>query len=205
VTPTPLSRLESTAALLPADNIDTDRIVPARFLTAIDHTGFGRHLFADWRLDADGRLDPDFPLNQDHNKGAEILITGHNFGCGSSREHAVWALLEGGFRALISTAFADIFRSNALRNGLLSVEVEQPVLDRLVERIAGEPGTRLTVDVEAQILSWDGTSVGFALDPFARHCITHGVDELGYLLDHLPQIEAFEASADARVNTRELE
>ena len=187
---TPLRRLTSRTVVLPNENVDTDQIIPARFLTTISKDGLGRALFADWRYDREGRPRPEFALNAPEAQGAHILVTGRNFGCGSSREHAVWALMDHGFRAVVAPAFADMFRRNALKNGLVPVAVPSETHARLV----AVPGTALTVDVEAQrlVLS-DGALVPFALEPFARYCLLEGQDELRFLLSHEAAITAFES------------
>jgi 3-isopropylmalate/(R)-2-methylmalate dehydratase small subunit len=188
----PIRRVESRSVVLPVENIDTDQIIPARFLTTTTRSGLGRHAFNDWRWHADGSPNPEFVLNKSEAQGASILIAGRNFGCGSSREHAPWALLDAGIEAVISSAIADIFRNNALKNGLLALVVDPMSYADLLAK-AGE---RLTIDVEAQrILRADGSTVAFALDPFVRQCLLDGVDELGYLLQRLHTIERFEAAA----------
>jgi 3-isopropylmalate/(R)-2-methylmalate dehydratase small subunit len=185
----PIRRIESRSVAMPIANIDTDQIIPARFLTTTSREGLGRHAFQDWRWLPDGRPNPDFVLNRPENAGAAILIAGHNFGCGSSREHAPWALLDAGIRCVVSTAIADIFRGNALKNGLLAIVVPEGEHRSLLDR-AGE---RLVVDLERErIEREDGSAIGFAIDPFARDCLLAGVDELGWLLARRPQIEAYE-------------
>jgi 3-isopropylmalate/(R)-2-methylmalate dehydratase small subunit len=197
-----LQQLSSRAIPLPVDNIDTDQIIPARFLTTTTRTGLGRHLFADWRFDSDGRERPEFVLNQRDCSETEILVAGDNFGCGSSREHAVWALADHGFQAVISSRFADIFRANALRNGLLAVEVPAAAQQQLLEEVEQEPQLVLTIDlVSQQLRRGDQAPVSFDIDPFARHCIIEGLDELGYLLAQLPMIERHEATRSPRVST----
>ncbi len=196
--------LTSTMLPLPIENIDTDQIIPARFLKATDKSGLGDSLFADWRFTADGRPDPDFPLNRPEYRGAQILVAGDNFGCGSSREHAPWALLGYGFRAVISTRFADIFRNNALKNGLLPVIVDRPTLQQLFSLIAEEPTSTVTIDLAAQTLTLpDGRTVTFPVDGFAKTCLLNGVDQFGYLLNQIAMIEAYEATIPTRVNTRQ--
>jgi 3-isopropylmalate/(R)-2-methylmalate dehydratase small subunit len=182
---------------LPVENIDTDQIIPARFLKTTEKTGLGVHAFHDWRYDAQGNPDPNFILNTPEAAGAEILVAGHNFGCGSSREHAPWALLGCGFRAIVSSGFADIFKNNALKNGLLPVQIEAEFLHHLLQQC----GT-LTIDLESQTLTivddanTASRSTHFPIDPFAKHCLLHGVDELGFLLNHQQQILAFEQTHD---------
>jgi len=176
------------------DNIDTDQIIPARFLKATDKSGMGDHLFADWRYDADGTPRPDFVLNQPEYQGAQILLAGDNFGCGSSREHAPWALTGFGFRAVISTSFADIFRSNALKNGLLPVVVDVQAHRMLLEVLAEIPLAQVTIDLATQTLTLPtGHSVSFPIDGFSKTCLLKGVDELGYLMGFEKQIEKYEA------------
>ncbi len=183
--------LVSRTVVMPAANIDTDQIFPARFLTATGREGHGDALFADWRLDAAGRPRPDFPLNAPGARGAEILVTGHNFGGGSSREHAAWALRDFGIRAVISDSIADIFFSNALKNGLVPVRIDAVTHAWLL----ANPGTVVEIDVaKSEVVLPDGRRSTFPLDPFARHCLVHGIDELGYLLERLPEIEAWEGA-----------
>jgi 3-isopropylmalate/(R)-2-methylmalate dehydratase small subunit len=183
--------------------VDTDQIIPARFLKTVSRRGLGEHLFADWRLDQDGHPRPDFPLNSAGAAGAEILVAGDNFGCGSSREHAPWALLDFGFRAVISTRFADIFRNNAVKIGLLPVTLPQPAHATLLGLLAQSPNEPVTIELESQTVTLpDGSSHKFPLDPFARHCLLNGVDELGFLLDQASAIDAYESSHPARVCTR---
>lgn len=185
----PFSVLSSRTAVLPVDNIDTDQIIPARFLTTTQRSGLGRHLFADWRRDAQNRPREDFVLNRPESDGARILVAGDNFGCGSSREHAPWALLDHGFRAVLSTSIADIFRSNALRNGLLTVAVDS----RTHAWLLAHPGVEITLDLHKCELRRPGeASVEFQVEPFARHCMLHGVDPLGWLLSRAENIARFE-------------
>lgn len=185
----PLKRIRSRTAVLPLANIDTDQIIPARYLRATTRDGFGKNLFADWRYDASGAPKPDFVLNTPAAQGCSILVAGRNFGCGSSREHAPWALVDFGIRAVVSTEFADIFRSNALKNGLVPVLVDESTSQWLLSH----PGVEITVDLESsQLLLPDGKQVPFPIEPFARYCLVNGVDELGFLHGQLPQIEAFE-------------
>ena len=184
---TPFRTLTSRAVSLPLDDVDTDQIIPARFLTATTREGMGQHLFADLRRKED------FPLNAPAARGAAILVAGGNFGCGSSREHASWALGGFGFRAVVSSSFADIFRSNAMKNGILPVAVDAATLGTLHSLAVNAPDTQVTIDLERQVMSWPGGSREFAIDPFARQCLLHGVDELGYLLRHEGSITMFEA------------
>ena len=183
------TRLTSRTVVLPAANIDTDQIIPARFLTTTTRTGLGERLFADWRYDEQGARRPDFVLNQQAAAGCRILVAGRNFGCGSSREHAAWALVDHGFRAVISTEIADIFRNNALKNGLLPLIVMEPTAAWLL----AHPGVEVTIDVEQGTLTLPGgETVGFPLEPFARHCLLEGVDGLGFLLSRTAEIDDFE-------------
>jgi 3-isopropylmalate/(R)-2-methylmalate dehydratase small subunit len=181
----------SRTVVLPTANIDTDQIIPARFLTVTTKEGLGRGLFADWRYDAEGAPRPEFVLNRPEAQGAQILVAGDNFGCGSSREHAPWALVDHGFRVVVSTRFADIFCSNALKNGLLPVVVDEKTHRTLVDR----PGVEVTVDLEARTLTLpDGDPVTFPIDAFARYCLLNGQDELDFLLDQEASITAYEKS-----------
>jgi len=188
-TPEPVRVIRSRTVVLGADDVDTDQIIPARFLTTTRRDGFGAALFADWRFDAAGRPQPGFALNLPAAAGAAVLVAGRNFGCGSSREHAAWALRDFGFRAIVAASFADIFRSNALKNGLLPVAVPAGELAWL----AANPGAGVTVDLEAATFAADGRpAIPFAVEPFARYRLLNGVDELGYLLSQAAAIEAFE-------------
>lgn len=189
----PFRRLRSRTVVLTATDIDTDQIIPARYLTTTSRSGLGRHLFAGWRYGADGAPLPGFVLNRPEAAGCAILVAGRNFGCGSSREHAAWALYDHGIRVVISSEIADIFRSNALKNGLLPIVAEPALHDWLL----AHPGAELEIDVEACRLRLpDGRELPFALEPFARHCLLQGVDELGHLLAQLPAIEAFERETE---------
>ena len=189
--------LRSTAAPLPVDHVDTDQIIPAEYLKTTSREGLGRGLFAGWRF-RDGEAVADFVLNREEHKNAKILIAGENFGCGSSREHAPWALLDHGFRAVISSSFADIFRSNSLKNGLLPVEVPADVRDRLLAQAQENPNAEIEVDLEQCILtSPDGESISFSVDAFSRNCLLEGVDTMGYLLARVPEIEAWEQRTQA--------
>jgi len=190
----PLIHIHSRTVALPHENIDTDRIIPARFLTTTQRAGLGKSLFQDWRYRADGSPDPDFALNKPEARGCEILVAGRNFGCGSSREHAPWALTDFGFRAVLSSEIADIFRGNALKNGLLAVVVSEGEHRYLLEH----PGIELSIDVaEGFIELPDGGRFTFELEPFARHCLLSGVDQLGFLVQHEKDITAFESRREA--------
>ncbi|MBF8283526.1 MAG: leuD [Anaerolineales bacterium] len=185
--------LTSRVVTLPMNNVDTDQIIPARFLKATDKQGMGDHLFADWRYNADGSPKPDFVLNKPEARGAQILLAGGNFGCGSSREHAPWALTGFGFRAVISTSFADIFRNNALKNGLLPIVVDEDTHRTLFEMLEEIPNAELTIDLASQTVALPtGQSVTFPMDGFSKTCLLKGTDELGYLLGFEEKIAAYE-------------
>ena len=186
----PFRVLTGRTVVLPLDDVDTDQIIPARFLKGTTRSGLGQGLFADRRYAADGTPRPDFPLNRREAAGAPVLVTGRNFGCGSSREHAVWALMDQGFRAVIGPSFADIFRGNALKNGLLPIAVPADVHARL----AAAEGATVTVDLQAQEVTLpEGTRVSFTVDPFARHCLLEGIDELSFLLGQENAIADYES------------
>jgi 3-isopropylmalate/(R)-2-methylmalate dehydratase small subunit len=181
--------LRSRTVVLPASNIDTDQIIPARVLTTTTREGLGRSLFADWRYDGQGAVRPDFALNRPEAQGCRILVAGRNFGCGSSREHAPWALLDYGIQAVVSTEIADIFRSNSLKNGFLPIVVDETTSSWLI----ANPGAEVTIDVASTTLTLPtGVSVKFPLEAFSRYCLLNGVDELGFLLERRGQIEAYE-------------
>jgi 3-isopropylmalate/(R)-2-methylmalate dehydratase small subunit len=185
----PINVIRSQTVVMPSSNIDTDQIIPARFLTTTTREGLGAALFADWRYDAEGRPRADFVLNRAEARGCTVLVAGRNIGCGSSREHAPWALLDYGFRAVISTEIADIFRSNSLKNGLLPVVVDDATHDWLV----AHPGAEVEIDLAATTLRLpDGREVRFPVEAFARYCLMNGVDELGYLLGQADAITAYE-------------
>ena len=186
--------LTSRVVPLPVNDIDTDQIIPARFLKATDKNGMGDNLFADWRYHADGSPKADFILNKPEAAGCQILLAGDNFGCGSSREHAPWALTGYGFRAVISTSFADIFRNNALKNGLLPIIVDEETHKLLLDLADEAPRAELTIDLASQTLSYPGGSVTFPIDPFNKTCLLNGVDELGYIMGFEKEITAFEAN-----------
>ena len=189
---------ESRLVQLPVDNIDTDQIIPARFLKTISKEGLGDQLFYDWRYDGQGSPKPDFILNQPEAKQAKILLAGDNFGCGSSREHAPWALLQYGFRAVVSTSFADIFKGNSLKNGLLPIVVSHDVHDWLFQN----PDAVVKVDLASQTVTLpDGRAVEFPVDPFSRHCLLEGVDELGYILQQEPAIAQYESKRVSTMST----
>jgi 3-isopropylmalate/(R)-2-methylmalate dehydratase small subunit len=198
----PFTKITSRIVPLPNDDVDTDIIVPARFLKVTDKAGMDQYLFRDWRFDKEGRPLPDFILNQPRAKGCQILLTGRNFGSGSSREHAPWALVAFGFRAVISTSFADIFRGNSLKNGLLPVEVPSEAQAELFRMVAADPGLEVTVDLASQALTLpNGKAVSFPIDQFSKQCLLAGVDQLGYLLKQEKHIQAYEASHPAPVQT----
>lgn len=185
----PIRKLVSRTAVLPLTDIDTDQIIPARFLRTTTRLGLGKQLFADWRYAPDGSERADFVLNQPQSKGCKVLVGGRNFGCGSSREHAPWALLDYGFRAVISSEIADIFRSNSLKNGLLPLVVDDTTHRWLLDN----PGATVTVDLESNTLSLPGErEIRFTIEPFARYCLLNGVDQLGYLLSQEAHIAAYE-------------
>ncbi len=186
--------LTSRVVPLLVNDIDTDQIIPARFLKAIDKKGMGDNLFADWRYNADGSPKADFVLNKSESAGCQILLAGDNFGCGSSREHAPWALTSFGFHAVISTSFADIFRNNALKNGLIPIIVDDETHKMLFDFIEEVPNAEITVDLESQTLTFPNGSVKFPIDPFNKTCLLNGVDELGYILGFEKDIAAFEAN-----------
>ena len=185
----PITEIRSRTVVLPLDDIDTDQIIPARFLRTTVREGLGEHLFTDWRYNSDGTKNASFLLNQPEARGAHILVAGRNFGCGSSREHAPWALLDFGFRAVISTEIADIFSNNSLKNGFLPVIVEENIHRWLLDN----PGVELVLDVESRSLSLpDGRVTEFPLESFSRYCLLNGVDQLGFLLNHAEDISRFE-------------
>ena len=191
----PFTKLTATAVPLRAENVDTDQIIPARYLTAVTKEGMGAGLFSAWRYNADGSDNPDFVLNQPEYKGGEVLIAGRNFGSGSSREHAVWALTEYGFRSVISPGFADIFYNNSLKNGLLPVTLPEETVNMLLDLVEEEPATTVVVDLENQIVTLpDGQQLGFDIDPFRKICLLRGLDDMGYLLDKDEAISRFEAT-----------
>ncbi|MBK9516673.1 MAG: 3-isopropylmalate dehydratase small subunit [Anaeromyxobacter sp.] len=185
--------LTARAVVLPVNDIDTDQIIPARFLKTTDKLGLGKSLFADWRYLADGSPKPDFVLNQPGAAGAQVLVAGDNFGCGSSREHAPWALTGFGFRVVVSTSFADIFKNNALKNGLIPVTVDAATHAELLAALAKDPAATVAIDLAAQTVTLPGgRAVRFPIDAFSRTCLLEGVDELGYILKHEARIAAHE-------------
>jgi 3-isopropylmalate/(R)-2-methylmalate dehydratase small subunit len=193
----PIKAFSGKVVALPVENIDTDQIIPARYLKVTSKDGLAEGLFRDWR-----DSDPDFILNQPQAQGAQILVAGNNFGSGSSREHAPWALQGYGFKAVISTYFADIFRNNALKNGLLPITVDEETYYQLVSMCEEDPDTALTVDLEKQIVALpDGRQVSFPIDGFARQCLLNGVDQMGFLLQQADTIAAYEGNHAARVDT----
>ncbi len=201
----PFTTLTSTALPLRTENVDTDQIIPARYLTAVTQEGMGDGLFSWWRYARDGSPNPDFVLNQPQFQGSEILVAGRNFGIGSSREHAVWALTQYGFRAVISPAFADIFYNNSLKNGLLPIRLPEETVGRLLDLVEEVPQARICIELPSQTVTlpdFDGGTAGdvegpwsFDIDPFRKQCLLRGLDDLGYLLDKEEQISAFEAAA----------
>jgi 3-isopropylmalate/(R)-2-methylmalate dehydratase small subunit len=198
----PIKAFTSTVVTVPIENIDTDQIIPARFLKTTNKQGLGEQLFYDWRYDQDGKPKPDFILNQEAAKGANILLAGNNFGCGSSREHAPWALQGFGFKAVISTYFADIFKGNALKNGLLPIQVDAPTHRELLDLTQRHSNVQISVDLEKQMIALpDGREVKFPIDGFARQCLLQGVDQLGYLVAMEDRISAYEHTYAGRVVT----
>ncbi len=202
--PEPVRSFASKAVPIRAENVDTDQIVPARYLKVTDKEGLADALFRDWRFEEDGSLrEPRFILDRPEMAGRSILHVGDNFGTGSSREHAPWALSAWGIRAIVSTSFADIFRNNSLKNGVLPIAVDPATHERLVALLEADPDAGLTVDLAEQgVLLPDGSTIDFEIDPFSKLMLLRGTDEIGYLLDQLPAIEAWEAGHPARVDTR---
>jgi len=194
----PFTKLSGLAAPLDRVNTDTDQIIPKQFLKRIERTGFGQYLFFDWRYEADGKTpNPDFELNHPQYAGASILITGKNFGCGSSREHAPWALADYGFKAILAPSYADIFYNNCFKNGILPVTLPEETITMLLAR-AKTPGYTMTVNLEAQIVTdTQGFSAAFDVDPFRRHCLLNGLDDIGLTLQHEPDITAYESARPA--------
>lgn len=198
----PIKTFTGRVAPLPINDIDTDQIIPARFLKVTDKNGLGAAAFSDWRYNADGSPKPDFVLNRPEYQGATVLVGGTNFGAGSSREHASWALMGAGFKAVISTYFADIFRNNALKNGLLPIIVDPETHQQIISLAQEDPTTQVTVNLEAQTLTLpDGRAVTFPIDAFSKECLLNGVDQLGYLLNLQDAVEAYEAEHPPRIQT----
>ncbi|NJN96261.1 MAG: 3-isopropylmalate dehydratase small subunit [Anaerolineales bacterium] len=194
--------LTATMVGIPTENVDTDQIIPARFLKVTDKKGLGDNLFCDWRYEADGSPKPDFILNTEQGKKAKILVAGDNFGCGSSREHAPWAIMGYGFQAVISTSLADIFRNNSLKLGLLPIVVDKETHYQLLSLIEEEPDTQITIDLASQTVQLpDGRKVEFPIDSFSKTCILNGIDQLGYLQRHTAAVESYEVAHGDRVNT----
>jgi 3-isopropylmalate/(R)-2-methylmalate dehydratase small subunit len=199
---TPFTNFESRVVPLPVNNVDTDQIIPARFLKTTSKVGLGDQLFNDWRYDAQGNPKPDFILNQPRAKGAQVLLAGDNFGCGSSREHAPWALTQFGFRAVISTSFADIFKQNSLKNSLLPIVVPADAHAELFAAVEKDPDVTVKVDLKNQTLTTPaGREVWFPVDEFSKHCLLDGVDELGYILGQESAIAAYESHRIGSINT----
>jgi 3-isopropylmalate/(R)-2-methylmalate dehydratase small subunit len=200
----PFTNFSSRMAPLAINNIDTDQIIPARFLKTTSKQGLDQQLFCDWRYDARGNPNPDFILNQPRAQGAQVLLAGDNFGCGSSREHAPWALTQFGFRAVVSTSFADIFNHNSLKNSLLPIVVPPDVQAELFAAAAKDPGAVVKIDLASQTLTTpSGRKVEFPIDAFSKHCLLEGVDELGYILQHEAHIAAYEARRVGSIDTLE--
>ena len=198
----PFTNFSSRMAPLAINNIDTDQIIPARFLKTTTKQGLDQQLFCDWRYDAQGRPNPDFILNQPRARGAQVLLAGDNFGCGSSREHAPWALTQFGFRAVVSTSFADIFKQNSLKNSLLPIVVPPDVEAELFAAVASDPDAVVKIDLANQTLTTPGgRKVEFPIDAFSKHCLLEGVDELGYILQHEAHIAAYEARRVGSIDT----
>jgi 3-isopropylmalate/(R)-2-methylmalate dehydratase small subunit len=199
----PFTNFESRMVPLPVNNVDTDQIIPARFLKTTSKLGLDKQLFNDWRYDAEGRPKPDFILNQARWQGAQVLLAGDNFGCGSSREHAPWALTQFGFRAVISTSFADIFKQNSLKNSLLPIVVPPDAHAELFAAVNADPDAVVKIDLAAQTLTTPaGRQVRFPVDEFSKTCLLEGVDELGYILKQQPAIAAYESQNQPPINTR---
>jgi 3-isopropylmalate/(R)-2-methylmalate dehydratase small subunit len=189
----PFTKHTGLVAAMDRANVDTDQIIPKQFLKRIERTGFGKYLFFDWRFRDDGSHHPDFELNRKEHQGASILLTRRNFGCGSSREHAPWALSDYGFRVLVAPSFADIFYNNCFKNGMLPIRLDDATVDDLFARAAKYPGYTLTADLETCRLFDDhGLSISFEVEPFRRHCLLHGLDDIGLTLEHEAEIAAFE-------------
>jgi 3-isopropylmalate/(R)-2-methylmalate dehydratase small subunit len=198
----PITTFSAKAVALPIENIDTDQVIPARYLKVTDKNGLAEGLFYNWRYNADGSPNPDFVLNQPEAEGAQILIAGNNFGCGSSREHAPWALQGFGFKAVVSTYFADIFRNNALKNGLLPITVDEETYHQIVSMCEEDPNTALTVDLANQkLILPEGQTVDFPIDGFAKHCLLNGIDQMGFLMQQENDIASYESAHTPRIQT----
>jgi 3-isopropylmalate/(R)-2-methylmalate dehydratase small subunit len=191
----PFVQLDGLVTLLDLPNVDTDQIIPKQFLKRIERTGFGQFLFYDWRFLEGEKLNPEFELNQERYRGAEILVARANFGCGSSREHAPWALLDYGFRCLIAPSFADIFYNNCFKNGMLPIQLAESQVEEIFQRVRKNPGYRLAVNLDKrEITSSDGLRLTFEVDPFRRHCLLNGLDDIGLTLQHVDKISLYEAA-----------
>jgi 3-isopropylmalate/(R)-2-methylmalate dehydratase small subunit len=190
----PVSQVTGTICPIDIADADTDLIIPKQFLKRIDRTGFGPYAFYERRYDADGNPDPDFPMNRPEHAGASILLAGPNFGCGSSREHAPWALEDAGFGAIVAPSFADIFRNNCGKIGVVCVELDDATVRSLFDAVAADPSVEFTVDLESQTLSGAGVVAEFDIDPHTKHCLMHGLDDIALTLEHADDITAFEAS-----------
>lgn len=198
----PVTTFSGKAVALVSDDVDTDQIIPAAYLKVTDKSGLAEGLFKAWRYLPDGTPSPDFPLNRPEAAGATVLVTGRNFGCGSSREHAPWALQSYGFKAVIALSFADIFRNNSLKIGLLPIVIDEASHRELLRYIEADPDTSVTVDLpNQQVILPGGRAVSFPIDGFAKHCLVHGVDQLGFILQQEESIAAYEAATPAQVNT----
>ena len=196
------NKLSGKVVAIPTENIDTDQIIPAQFLKTVSKKGLGKNCFYNWRYHEDGTPNEDFVLNQSQSDGATILLAGDNFGCGSSREHAPWSLMDYGFQAIISTSFADIFRNNSLKNGLLPVIVDEQTHQQLLSLVEEDPNTAVNINLETQTVTLpDGRSVEFPIDHFSKTCMLEGLDQLGYLLKQDEAVAAYEATHPARVDT----
>ena len=194
--------LTATMVAIPTENVDTDQIIPARFLKVTDKNGLGENLFCDWRYNSDGSPKPDFILNTEQGQKATVLVAGDNFGCGSSREHAPWAIMGYGFKAVVSTSFADIFRNNSLKLGLVPIEIDKETHWQLMSLIEEEPDTEISIDLAKQTLQLpDGREVSFPIDNFSKTCILNGVDQLGYLQNQAAAVAAYEEQHSDRINT----
>jgi 3-isopropylmalate/(R)-2-methylmalate dehydratase small subunit len=199
----PINVVSGHACPVDADDVDTDQIIPKQFLKRTERTGFGPYAFYEWRYDADGTPKPEFPMNKPEHAGAPVLLAGRNFGCGSSREHAPWALEDAGFKAIIAPSFADIFRTNCAKIGVLAVQLDDTVVRRLFELVAADPGVEVTVDLEQQLVSapgvgdLDGVEVAFDIDPHTRHCLLEGLDDIALTLGDEAAISAYERDRPA--------